>query len=145
LKDPLAVRTLTAPDQSSSVRLEIDHPRQAAEDAEADRLMKGDWSCRFRILQSGSAIIDDFAVGSDALEAIVNAISRLRASYERCGLQAYWNEHLIGAGLPSYLPEGLGKDFDLHLKQLVDEEVERRARELENRHSPRGPRARRPR
>ena len=117
-----------------SIRLEIDHPSQASADSEEQRLATGEWACRFRILDGSHTVMEDSAVGSDALESIVNAISRLLANFNRRGLQAQWNEHLNGSGLPAYLPQGFGKDFDQHLEELVEKEIAARPREREAKH-----------
>jgi hypothetical protein len=115
--------------------LELDQPSRASKDVDGTYLVKGDWSCEFRIVQGTRTVIEDLAIGSDALEAIVNAISRLRAQFSRSGLSACWNEYLGGSGLPAYLPQGFGVEFDRHLEELVKNEVATRARELEAKHS----------
>jgi hypothetical protein len=111
---------------------------QAAGDSDDRRLVKGDWSCRFRIVQGERIITDDEAIGSDALQAIVNAIACTRGCFNRSGLDAYYDEDLEGTGLPAYLPQGLGRDFDQQLRCLVEKEVEARAKELEARHAESG-------
>jgi hypothetical protein len=131
LEAALAVRTLEGEDGSPDVTLELYPPSQAIEDDESALVAKGDWLCRFRILHGPQVVFEDLATGPDALQAIVNAITRLKAQFDRSGLKAHYDEYSSGTGLPPYIPQGLGKDFDRRLEQLVAAEVEVRVRELE--------------
>jgi hypothetical protein len=128
MANPLAIRTLTPSEGSAAVRLELDQPLQTAEN---------DWSCAFRIVEGNQVFVDDEAIGSDALQAIVSAIAGLRWYFDEgrqqgaLNINASWFHDEISTGLPIYLPQGLGQDFDRHLRELVEKEVRERARELE--------------
>jgi hypothetical protein len=119
---PLAVRTLKVPQGAPAVRLEMDHPSQDAE---------GEWVCKFRIWADDSPIAEDEAVGSDAFAAIVSAMAGLKWHFERKELKGRWHFDAEGTGLPSYLPEGMGKDFDQKIRDMVAGAVAERHRALE--------------
>jgi hypothetical protein len=121
---PLAVRTLITPDGAPPVRLELGHPTQTPGEDE-------EWSCPLRIVQGEQVVVQDEGFGSDALQALVNAIAGLRWHFDRSGLTAAWFHDQPGTGLPLYLARGLGPEFEAHLQGLVDAEVARRARERE--------------
>ncbi len=136
MKRPLAIRKLTPADGSLPVSLELCPPSQAKRDDEKNAVTKGDWLCRFRIVQGRRTVIDEQASGSDALQAIVTAIAGLRWRFDRTGLRAHYlnEEALSGTGLPSYMPDGFGRTFDRHLHDILKKEVDAHARDLEAEH-----------
>jgi hypothetical protein len=133
LHQPLAVRSLASSDGSLPVRLELYPPDQATEDDESRCLVKGAWSCRFRIIHGATVVADERANGSDAIESLVNAIAQMRGRFRMTQLHAYYDEEgLEGTGLPAYrLPSGFGRAFDRRLEELVERELEERVKELE--------------
>jgi hypothetical protein len=102
----------------------LDHPQQEKD---------GGWSCGLRIAEGDQVIVDDEALGADALQAIVSAIAGLRWHFQQRRFHAdtSWFDDEPGTGLPIYLPQGLGREFDRRLRELVDSEVRERTRELE--------------
>lgn len=124
----LAVRELRG---SSVVRLEIDQPTY--------RQDRGLWSCAFRVFDNNRVLVEDAAVGSDALQAIISGIAGLRWQFEDGGGSLHdllesgqsWFDDEPGPGLPAFLPQGLGKEFDQRLRSLVADAVKARLRELE--------------
>jgi hypothetical protein len=121
----LAVRTLATPPGSPVVRLEIDQPSKNADD----------WACRLRIFEGDRLVAEDQGTGEDSLGALVNAIAGLRWHFDRSGLTAAWFHDEPGTGLPIYLPQGMGKEFDQRVRQLVENAVTERSRELEEKNS----------
>ena len=124
----LAARTLR--DERSTLTLELDHPIQYPD--------TNHWSCAFRVRDDKRILAEDQAVGSDALQAIISGIAGLRWQFDEDGpLYGFvssgqsWFEDELGPGLPSFLPQGLGNEFDRHLRKLIDEAVKERLRELE--------------
>jgi hypothetical protein len=123
----LAARELRA--ERSVIRLEVSQPVYDSE--------RGHWSCAFRVLGDDRLLVEDEAIGSDALQAIISGISGLRWQFDDGPLYGFlapgqsWFEDEPGPGLPLILPQGLGKEFDLRLRQMVDDAVKARLRELE--------------
>jgi hypothetical protein len=124
----LAVRELRG---RSVVRLEIDQP--------VFRTDVGFWSCAFRVFENDLLLASDAAIGSDALQAIISGISGLRWQFEDGGGSLhellepgqFWFDDEPGPGLPAFLPQGLGKEFDQHLRNVIADAVKARLRELE--------------
>ena len=136
MNKPIAVRILSTKDGSAPVQLELYHPEHADEDDESRYLVKGTWSCAYKIVRGDVVVAEDAANGSDAMEAIVNALAQLRGRFRMSDIRAHYHEEDgDGTGLPAYLWSGFGADFDRRLQELVDKEVEARARELEAAHS----------
>jgi hypothetical protein len=121
-------------DGSQPIRIELVVPVEAKKDDETRGIVGGMWTCGFRICRGGDVVAQGEGVGSDALESIVNAIPSLRAAYAKTGFVARWNEYLPGTGLPAFLPQGFGVEFDEHVEKLVKNAVEARALELEQEH-----------
>jgi hypothetical protein len=124
----LAERSLSRPEpQSPPVRLELDQPCQDED---------GDWVCALRVLEGDQVVAQDEGTGSDALGAIISAIAGLKWHFDRSGLNARWFfDEERGTGIPPYLPQGLGREFDCYLVDLVEAAVRERAQELSKRDS----------
>ena len=124
----LASRSLSRPEpQSPPVWLELDQPRQDED---------GDWVCALRVLEGDRVVAQEEAMGSDALAAIIYAIGALKWHFDRSNLNARWFfDEERGTGIPPYLPQGLGQEFDRHLVDLVEAAVRERAQELRKRDS----------
>jgi hypothetical protein len=137
---PIAVRELKSTEGAESVYLELERPEEAQVDVPAEGLAAGDWTCGYRIKQGAVVVLEARAVGSDSLQAIINAISQLRARFARTGLKAVYDCAVDGIGLPDYLPQGFGPEFERHLQALVKREVEAEARALEEAHKRSGSR-----
>ena len=131
---PIAARVLKGLDQSGPVHLEIGSPEQSPIDVPAEGLTSGDWVCPFRIRRGTAIFVESRAVGADSLQAIVNAIGQLRSRFGGTGLNAAYDGTLDGTGLPDYLPQGFGHEFEEYLGELVEREVEIRARALVEAH-----------
>jgi hypothetical protein len=79
-------------------------------------------------------VLGSRAVGSDWFQAIINAISQLRARFESTGLKAVHDSAAGGSGLPDYRPQGFGPEFERRLQTLVQDAVDAEARALEDAH-----------
>lgn len=127
---PIAARVLRSLDQSEPVHLELGCPEQSLGDTPAEGRTNGDWVCTYRIRRGTAIFVESRAAGSDSLQAIVNAISQLRIRFSGCGLNAAYDGTSDWTGLPDYLPQGFGVEFEEYLGALVEREVEIRARAL---------------
>jgi hypothetical protein len=132
---PIAVRVLRGLDQSDPVHLEIACPVQSLGDVPEEGLTTGDWVCTYRIRRGTAVFVESRAAGSDSFQAIINAITQLRNRFSGTGLKAAYEEGTLdGTGLPDYLPQGFGYEFEKYLGELVEREVEIRARALVEAH-----------
>jgi hypothetical protein len=131
---PIAVRVLRSLDQSDPVHLEIGCPEQSPGDVPEEGLTNGDWICPFRIRRGTAIFVESRAAGSDSLQAIVNAIGQLRSRFSGTGLKAAYDGTSDWTGLPDYLPQGFGAEFEEYLAEFVEREVEMRARALVEAH-----------
>jgi hypothetical protein len=131
---PIAVRVLRGLDQSEPVHLEIACPEQSTGDVPEEELTNGDWICTYRIRRGTAVFVESRAAGADSLQAIINAIVQLRNRFSGTGLKAAYEGTLDGTGLPDYLPQGFGPEFEEYLGELVEREVEIRARALVEAH-----------
>jgi hypothetical protein len=132
MSDPIATRVLKSLDHPEPVYLELERPELFLSDFPAEGAVKGNWSCAYRIRHGSAVVLEARAVGSDSLQAIVNAITQLRARLSQTGLRAEYEHAFEGTGLPDYLPQGFGVEFERYLKDLVDREVHKRAKALED-------------
>ena len=131
---PIAVRVLRGLDQAEPVHLEIACPEQSTGDVSGEGLANGDWVCTYRIRRGTAVFVESRAAGADSLQAIINAIVQLRNRFSGTGLKAAYEGTLDGTGLPDHLPQGFGPEFEEYLGELVEREVEIRARALVEAH-----------
>lgn len=130
MDDTIAVREFVRLDGRSVIRIELCRPSASIENNE--------WLCRFRIVDGGVVAVDDHSFGSDSLQAVVSAIAGIRWQFEHGPLngvlnkdESWFKDESRSTGLPIYLPQGLGYEFDRRLRELVEGEIARHLRELE--------------
>jgi hypothetical protein len=81
--------------------------------------------------------MEDEAIGSDSLQAIISALAGLRWQFDDGPLHGLlapaqsWFKDEDGPGIPAFVPQGLGSAFDRRLRTIIDDAVRARLRELE--------------
>jgi hypothetical protein len=111
------------------------------------KLEDGHWVCSYRIRGLRTGRVRD-ANGYDAIQALIHAIESIRLALARSGRELTCVGCELGdTGFPRFVPTFFGSRFTKRLNGLIDRELDRFGRALEQRHrrrkSARSPRPRR--
>lgn len=103
-----------------------------------ERVAEGEYRCAFQLLGLGGSPIL-YAYGIDGFQALQMALEGIRAGIEKSGKSLFWQGGEAGdVGFPRTVPVYYGPEFAQRINRLIDEEVERFARQAQerSRHTP---------
>ena len=123
-KSPLiATRHLTRTDTGAAVTVHLGRPR---------RRRTGEFESPYRVRGLGRVKIGR-ALGEDSVQALQLAFEAVRLELEPHAAILTWFGELGETGFPQYVPYIFGARFRKRLEAMVNREIEREARRLEQR------------
>lgn len=123
MSDPnwIATRLLTDPQGGPSLEVRIGMPTQVEQDR---------WECPFLLVVPGQSAVAQTGCGVDAFQALVQAQEGIRVALANRGGKLCWLGGEPGfTGFTRILPISFGLGLVRHLEAVVEDEVERYARE----------------
>jgi len=118
----IATRRLRLGSTKRFATVKIGKPRRARQD---------EWMCPYCIEGLGTKTIQ-YAIGSDAIQALFICFEAIRTRLESCGREVTWESGERGdAGFPRFAPTLYGLRFYKRVERLMDREIERFARKAE--------------
>ena len=96
----------------------------------------GEYQCAFQLQGVGSSPIQH-AHGTDCFQALQLAMEGIRTGLDRSGRSFSWEGGEAGdPGFPRMVPAFYGQAFSQRVNRMIDEEVERFARQAQERSAP---------
>jgi hypothetical protein len=123
LKSPIATRHLARTDTGAAVTVQLGIPRGRR---------TGEFECPYRVRGFGRAKIGR-ALGEDSVQALQLAFEAVRLELEPHAAILTWYGARGETGFPQYVPYTFGARFRKRLETMVNREIDREARRLENR------------
>lgn len=98
-----------------------------------EEVAEGEFRCAFQLQGLGNSQVQ-YAHGVDGFQALQMAMEGIRNDLEKSGRSFSWQGGEAGdTGFPRAVPAFYGTEFSQRINRLIDEEVERFAREAQER------------